>query len=356
MNSLVASGTTVDIDQAGTIFATRVWFAHWLAAFGNPNDGIWFPAGQPYGPCIAYQLQQLRLGPFRLRVARAAANSHTPRFDVYGAPSITAAQLTEMMVDLRVSALVFPFLPWTSRLARAVETNPNEISWYRDDCESAPYIDCTGDWDQYLAARSKTHRAKWLSDERRALRAGARFEILSTWEEISKVFAELLEVEASGWKGRAGSAISQDGAARRFYKGLCEELAPLGKVRVFLYRRDQRIAAFYLCLIHAGTISSVKIGYREAFAKESPGQVLRLWILKWAFAQPEISTFDMLGPATENKLRWATGTEDLYTLYVFRSSPGGLIARTRWAIGPAVKHRIRQLFAIRGATRAINSM
>jgi CelD/BcsL family acetyltransferase involved in cellulose biosynthesis len=166
-----------------------------------------------------------------------------------------------------------------------------------------------------------------------------------TWDDVSAIFDELLLVEASGWKGRGGTAISQSTATRGFYEGLCKEFATLGNLRVFLYLREDKIAAFHICLLHAGTMTSLKIGYRQEFAKESPGQVLRLWVLQWCFAQTDVRVFDMLGPSSENKLRWATGVEDLYTIYVFESSLRGWAARARWQFAPGLKASFRRLLA-----------
>ena len=324
-----------------TLFAQPVWFRHWLPAFGGDDAGIWHPAANPDGLAIPYLRETSMIGPFRVPVARAAANAHTPRYDSCGTRSPSGKDLREMMAKLEVSALIFPFVPWDSRLGRTLADARNHLGWYRDYCETAPYIDCTGDWDAYLATRGKQHRWNWLYYERRANKAGVTFENLTTWKAISEVFEQILQVEASGWKGRGGTAIMQDEVVRRFYEGLCRDLADQGELRVFLYRRGEQIVAFQICSLHDDTLSCLKIGYLEEFARESPGQVLQLWILKWAFAHPGVDKFDLLGPASEWKLRWATGVEELYTLFVFRRSLGGLIARGRWEIGPELKQRLR---------------
>lgn len=324
-----------------TLFATELWFSHWLAAFGGAGAGTW-RASEVDGPAISYVLESHRAVPFRLRVARAASNAHTPRFDAFGAQPPTVEALRDMMRSLGVVALIFPYLSGASRLARTIRAAGRGLRWHCEPCEAAPYVDCTGDWQAYLAGRKKSHRANWLSDERRAIAAGTEFEVRSAWDDVAPVFDELLRVEASGWKGRAGSAMLHDAAVRGFYEALCRDLAPRGKLRVFLYRRDGRIGAFQICAVHAGVLSSLKIGFLEDYAKESPGQVLQLWTLKWAFAQPDVRIFDMLGPATESKLRWATGVEDLVTLYVFRPTLGGAVALARWKIGPRLKEHLKR--------------
>lgn len=77
-------------------------------------------------------------------------------------------------------------------------------------------------------------------------------------------------------------------------------------------------------------------GYLESAAKLSLGQVLRIQVLRWAFAQ----LFDMINPATEFKLKGATGVEDIYSLRIFRRSPGGLLAWSRYVAAPGLKAKM----------------
>jgi CelD/BcsL family acetyltransferase involved in cellulose biosynthesis len=253
-----------------------------------------------------------------------------------------------MMEDVGVSVLIFPLLSSTSKVARAVDQGRSRLSLFWDFCEAAPFVDCSGDWEVYLESRGKTRRNSWLYYERRALKGGCTFEDLSSWEDIEAQFDAILAVEASGWKGQQRSAIDQNPALRNFYRSLCEELAGLGKLRVFLLRRAGRIIAFQICTLDAGTLTCLKIGYLEEFARESPGQVLQLHIVRWAFSRSDVHVFDMLGPASETKLKWATGVEELSTLYVFRRSIGGAIAKLRWELGPKAKKWLTRRLDARG--------
>jgi CelD/BcsL family acetyltransferase involved in cellulose biosynthesis len=337
----IENRTHVQADFSETLFATRVWLELWLEYFGGVDSGWW--RTPPRGGAtieIAYRVEPRRVGPFRLRVATAAANSHSPRFDVHGTTPPTVEDLAGMMRDLRVDAIIAHYVSSTAKLAHAIDHAGNALASYRDFCEAAPFIDCTGDWEQFLTDRGKTRRKTWHYYERRAEKAGCTFENLTDWTDIAADFDEILQVEASGWKGKGGTSISQDARQREFYAKLCEALARRGSLRVFLLRCEARILAFQICALYAGTLSCLKIGFLEDFAKESPGQVLQLHIVRWAFAQASIRLFDMLGPASETKLKWATGVEELFTYYVFRAGFRGAIARFRWQIGPQLKARL----------------
>lgn len=321
---------------------TAGWFRLWLEAFGDGRAGIWRDRS-PGHPGIPYQRTNQRVGPFYLAAASGAANAHTPRYDILGELDDPAPVLTRMMAELDVSFLSFPYLSAGSKLLRAVRENPGGLLYHLDACESSPYVDCTGGWDEYWASRG-TSRATWGRRERRLMGdQGARLACLTEWDEVAPVFDAVLAIEASGWKGQLGSAIVQSPQTLAFYSRAAQAWAGEGRLRLFVLYLHDRPVAFELNALSGGVLNGVKHGYLESCAKLAPGQVLRIQVLRWAFARPEIGLFDMLGPATEFKLNWATGVEDLYTLRIFRRSPGGMSAWSRFVAAPRLKAKLAAL-------------
>ncbi len=330
-------------DDRSTLFASRAWFDHWLAAFGTADSGLWSPRHSESDYQIPYRIESRRVGPVSLRVAVGAANSYTPQFDIVGTGAASIADLQRMMRELRVSALIFPFVSRHSMIARIHSGSARTFGTFLDACETAATVDSTGSWNAYVKSRGKARATAWRYNERRALKAGGSFEVLVSWDDVARVWDDILAVEASGWKGRGGTAIRQVPEARTFYEKLCRDLADAGKLRVFLHWRDDRIIAFKVCTLHAGRLSSLKIGYREEFSRDSPGQVLRYWAVKWAFEQPDVALFDMLGPLSDDKLRFSTALEELHSLYVFAPNVGGALALLRWSVGPRLKQWCRSV-------------
>ncbi len=341
MGNLTDSSDIIENASADTLFTSRAWFDRWLTSFGGPASGWWRPP-RPSLLEFPYVKTARRIGPISLNVAWGAANFHSPRFDVCGTGVPTGDDFRVMMRDLDVSALVFPLLSPTSRLARAFEQPSADLWWFRDFCEAAPFVDCTGSWEAYFASRGRTRRKSWLSFERHAAKAGMSVEMLSSWNDIARIFDQMLAIEASGWKGRRGSSIIQNPKARSFYEGFCQDFASRDELRVFLLRREKRIIAFQICGLHAGVLTGLKSGYLQEYAKDSPGQVVHLHIVRWAFSQANVRVYDMLGPSSPTKMKWATGVDELSTIYVFRRSLGGGVARFRWAIGPKAKAWVSQ--------------
>ena len=264
---------------------------------------------------IAYQIERVRTKGVTFRVAKAAANSYSPYYESIGTGIPNLVDLRRMMKRLRVSILILPLLAENSRLLRAIKVLQGPVGTSIDFCEAAPIIDCRLDWTAYLDTRRKAHRSEWFNKEKRLLKADCRFAVHSTWHEIAPIFEEILEVEASGWKGRNGTALRQIPAARKFFEGICQDLAAARRLRVFTIHRDDHIIAFQLCVLDGSCLYSLKTGYLEQFAKDSPGLVIQLWVTRWCFEQSDVKTYDFLGPAAPNKLAWSTGSIELFTLY-----------------------------------------
>lgn len=324
---------------------TPEWFKHWLHAFGNVHAGIWHPADSDGQAGIPYQCRLEKVGPFSLSCALGATNSHTPRYDILGELNQPAAALSKMMTELDVAFLCFPYVAHNSRLSRAIASADADLLHHIDACESAPFVDCAGSWDEYWKSRGKS-RTEWGRRERRLMEdQGARVACLTAWDDIAPQFHALLEIEASGWKGKEGSAIIQSPQTLAFYTACAQAWAQAGALKFFvMYLQDTPIA-FEMNVQTGERLNCVKHGYLAQYAKQGPGQVLRIQVLKWAFEQPDIKCFDMFGPATEAKMKWATGVEDLFTFRIFRRNLPGALAWLRYAIAPKIKAKLRQLRA-----------
>lgn len=334
-----------------SIFTGQDWYDVWIDAFGGRESGIWQWREQGNAVSVPYVLVTQLIGPFPIRVAKGAANDHTPRFDVIGNVADPSRMFPRMMSELDVSYLSFDYLSERSRLMQAIRARPPGLLFQVDLCESSPYVNCELDWRLYWTQLGNSTRSLWARRERRLMGDhGARFHCLLDWAEVKAVLSTIYDIEASGWKGRQGSAIKQNPATLKFYDACVRAWAEKGALRLFLLSLKDEIIAFQLDVLHVGVLTQLKIGYLEKYAKHSPGQVLQLQILRWAFENPEVKIYDMLGgggKALETKLKWATGAEQLYTVRVFRKTPGGWLAWARFVIAPRVK---RALYRLAGKT------
>jgi CelD/BcsL family acetyltransferase involved in cellulose biosynthesis len=92
---------------------------------------------------------------------------------------------------------------------------------------------------------------------------------------MARALDDFLAIEASGWKGRAGTAARSDADVRKFMQAAVIALAGEGKARIDRLFVDARAIAAVVSLKSGTTVWGWKIAYDESFARFSPGvQVL----------------------------------------------------------------------------------
>jgi CelD/BcsL family acetyltransferase involved in cellulose biosynthesis len=150
------------------------------------------------------------------------------------------------------------------------------------------YLTCESDYDSVLNGYSKKFRRNLRRKEKKLLAAGrVNYRFVNQPEQLPRAFEEFLALEASGWKGKSGTAIAQQSAKKAMYEGLMQGLAPTGHFVIHLLELDGKPIAGQLA-IHAGaTVYLLKIGYDESYAEVSPGFLLVNELLRKCCDRPD---------------------------------------------------------------------
>lgn len=85
-----------------------------------------------------------------------------------------------------------------------------------------------------------------------------------------------LELEASGWKGRAGTAMGSDDASARLFRDVCEGLADKGRLRFRSLEVGDRVTAMTCDIATGDVLFGFKTAYDESLRRYSPGVQLLL--------------------------------------------------------------------------------
>ncbi len=108
----------------------------------------------------------------------------------------------------------------------------------------------------------------------------AMFESVSDAEGVQKAFEAFLKLEASGWKGKKGTAIACNGSLEGFYRHFLRAFSRTGHFELaFLNINAIMIAGLLIPKVH-NTAYLYKIGYDESKRHLSPGILLIEWLLK----------------------------------------------------------------------------
>jgi CelD/BcsL family acetyltransferase involved in cellulose biosynthesis len=147
------------------------------------------------------------------------------------------------------------------------------------------------------------------------------YQILSPYpSQLAPILEEALEVEAANWKGSEGSAIARDHLRGSFYRHYAAAASAAGILRVCFLRVGGKAVAMQLAIESARGFWLLKIGYREEFARCSPGMLLMAETIRYA-ASRGLASYEFLGNADNWTRVWTS--EEIPTVTI-RTYPFGV--------------------------------
>ena len=154
-------------------------------------------------------------------------------------------------------------------------------------------LDATADADDLLREALGAKKLKELRRQRNRLaeHGDVQFDIARRPAEIADAVETFLTLEASGWKGQRGTALSQDDGDAIFIRRASAALGSDQRASVTL-RAGQTPVAAAIVLRHQDRAFYFKLGVDERFAKFSPGVQLTLDLTQHLCADPTIRLVD----------------------------------------------------------------
>jgi CelD/BcsL family acetyltransferase involved in cellulose biosynthesis len=155
-------------------------------------------------------------------------------------------------------------------------------------------LDATGDAEDVLRDALGAKKLKELRRQRNRLaeHGAVHFEVARTPIETATAIETFLKLEASGWKGRRGTALGQAEGDAAFVRRAVAALAETGQCEIVSLRAGETPVAAAIVLRHRDRAFYFKLGVDERFAKYSPGVQLTLDLTRHLCADPDISAVD----------------------------------------------------------------
>jgi len=135
----------------------------------------------------------------------------------------------------------------------------------------------------------------------------------------SDVLQRFYDLEASGWKGKQGTAIDRSPETRQFYDDVAQAAADRGILSLDFLELDGKPIAGHFAFGFRGRYLLAKAGYDERFHRYSPGQLLVQELLNKAQAFG-IKEIDFVGPAAWSESRWASQRRTHLGIRIFQKS------------------------------------
>jgi CelD/BcsL family acetyltransferase involved in cellulose biosynthesis len=160
-------------------------------------------------------------------------------------------------------------------------------------------LDATRDADELLRDALGPKKLKELRRQRHRLaeHGAVRFDVARTREEVAAALEVFLRLEASGWKGKRGTALVQHAGDAAFIRRAAPALAETGQCEIVMLYAGTTPVAAGLVLRHQHRAFFFKLGIDEHFAKASPGVQLTIDLTRHLCADPAIATADSTASA-----------------------------------------------------------
>ena len=276
---------------------------------------------------------------------RGAADVHTGDWGVFGDPPARAALWRDLGALARpVGRLVLPVLEQGALLEARTALEPLGYRFVPLDRLDSPVLELPGSYDALLAGTSRNLRSQ-LARSRRALERSGRLELRTTTggPRLDPDLEALLQLEASGWKGRAGTAVLCTSRTATLYRRFARLAAAAGSLRLHLLTLDGVAVAGDLAHDAGGRRALVKTAFSEHHQGWRPGLVLRAEALRSAIDEGA-AEYDFLGGPDAYKLRWGAAVRPRWTTLAVRGpwrAEAVLHERVRPALG-TLRRQVRR--------------
>ncbi len=323
------------------------WFAAWRAAFGQGREHL--VAVRDGARLVAVMPVQEH----RRRVS-GPTNWHTPWFGVVSEAG-RVGELAQRLLEGRPHRITLSFVREDEETLGACRDAFARAGYsiLERTLQRSPYLELGGGWAEY-EQRLGAHRRKDLRRFRRRLDEVGRVEIVV--EPGSSRLEELLDegfaVEARGWKGRVGTAITSRPQTALFYRALARWAAARGWLRLAFLRVESRAIAFDFALETGAGHFPLKIGFDEDYRQYAPSVLLRHAMIQRAFAQG-LPTYEFGGNTEPWKLDWTSSVREKKLLQAFAPSLAGRTDALAFRYGRPVAKRVLAAVGRRRPTRKL---
>lgn len=223
--------------------------------------------------------------------ARILQTPLAPRYDALAHPVLDKADMRTAMAVLIGQIERDKALPGVIRAGSFPVSLCSEVPrharlslaerWQRALLQPAEALDAEG----YLARAMGSSYRKRQSQWRALARLGQLDHVTLRGGDAIAAFEAFIELEARGWKGAAGTALSRLPADAAYMRAFVAALGQADQVAIDMLRLDGRPVAIGLLPEQAGAALFWKTAFDETLARHSPGVLLDMAVTRRLFAE-----------------------------------------------------------------------
>jgi CelD/BcsL family acetyltransferase involved in cellulose biosynthesis len=323
---------------SGNVFAAREWTETWWRHFGEGRELLLHACRAQNGRLVALlPLYLARARPVRL--LRFTGHGPGDELGPICAPGDrpAAARALERLLatsPLRGSVLLAERLAadfdWPGTLAGAVLQR-----------ESSPFMPLHGDWEEFLASRSRNFREQARRRGRKLSREhDVGFRLTTDPDDLELDMANLYRLHAARWAGGSAAMVP---ARRRFHDDWAASALERGWLRLWTLEIDGAAVASWYGFRFSGAESYYQSGRDPSWDRASVGFVLMCRALQ-AACDEGMGEFRLLRGDEEYKARFSEADHGLVTVAAGHGALGSsVVAAARGARRPRLRPVFKRL-------------
>jgi CelD/BcsL family acetyltransferase involved in cellulose biosynthesis len=192
--------------------------------------------------------------------------------------------------------------------------------------EVCPYVELNRPWDEVVGSWNKRFRANLRkAKDRLDQQGGWQHQVYDSERDMHDLLSASREVEQDSWKAANKSSLGENRNEAAFYQQLIPVAAKNGWLSGHVLWHDREPVAYNFGLIFHDVFLSLKISYKNAWKKLSPGNMLK-YVAIQELHRRGVWYYSMMGPADPHKLSWTDSSYTRNTYMVYNNTTRGTAA------------------------------
>ena len=210
--------------------------------------------------------------------------------------SEAAAALLDVLATISAGDWVIPTVnvggATSSALTAALERSG--YRWLHLNHFQRAILEAGGSFDEHLKSRIASKRRRELARNRRRLEelGALRHQVHRAGEGLERAVEAFLQLEASGWKGRRGTALACSETTRRFALSAFTGDPATSICRADVLTLDDKPIAVGLAACSGRTGFTVKCSFDEAYRSYGAGLILEMEVIRSFFSDKWAARLD----------------------------------------------------------------
>ena len=177
-------------------------------------------------------------------------------------------------------------------------------------------------FEEFWATRNSDLRQNLMRRMRRLEKQSQKLELITLTDPapVAEAIKAYGRIEAQGWKGREGTALTEDNDQAHFYREVLEHFCERGEGYIYQLFLDGRLIGSEIYIARNGMLVGLKTTFDESLREISPGFLMKYLITREVFNQKKMRVIEFYGAVKDWHAKWSTGFRPMYHVNYFRNS------------------------------------